>query len=83
MTVCWSRCAEAAGAPPYWPWIQLLRALGGQDEPGCCAGEALAMGLTEGLGGVAPGDLAEARFRLHQEVAEHLLAAARRRPLWW
>src|SRR5882724_5669282 len=22
----WGRCWEGAGAPPYWPWIQLLRA---------------------------------------------------------
>ena len=81
MIVCWSRCAEAAGAPPYWPWIQVLRALGHHDGQGRAGGEALAVGLSEGLGHGASGDPAEARFRLHQEVAEHLLAAARRRPL--
>src|SRR5947199_8029391 len=21
----WGRCWEGAGAPPYWPWIQVLR----------------------------------------------------------
>ena len=25
-TVFWGRCYEEQGAPPYWPWIQLLRA---------------------------------------------------------
>ena len=22
----WGRCHESAGAPPYWPWVQILRA---------------------------------------------------------
>ncbi len=25
--VCWARCLEGGGAPAYWPWIQLLRAI--------------------------------------------------------
>ena len=24
--VLWGRCYEEAGSPPYWPWVQLLRA---------------------------------------------------------
>src|SRR5271169_2934099 len=24
--VLWGRCREEAGAPPYWPWAQILRA---------------------------------------------------------
>src|SRR5450631_2629560 len=24
--VLWGRCSEEAGAPPYWPWVQVLRA---------------------------------------------------------
>jgi hypothetical protein len=24
--VLWGRCHEEAGAPPYWPWVQSLRA---------------------------------------------------------
>jgi tetratricopeptide (TPR) repeat protein len=24
--VLWGRCWEAGGAPPYWPWVQLIRA---------------------------------------------------------
>src|SRR6266436_4813315 len=23
--VLWGRCHEEAGAPPYWPWVQILR----------------------------------------------------------
>src|SRR5262245_8619686 len=25
-TVAWARCRECEGAPPYWPWVQVLRA---------------------------------------------------------
>jgi len=24
--VLWGRCSEEAGGPPYWPWVQILRA---------------------------------------------------------
>ena len=30
--VAWGRCWEAGGAPAYWPWIQIFRALGLDDE---------------------------------------------------
>src|SRR4029434_655145 len=23
--VLWGRCAETPGAPPYWPWVQVVR----------------------------------------------------------
>ena len=26
------RCWEEGGAPPYWPWLQVIRALGGDLE---------------------------------------------------
>jgi DNA-binding CsgD family transcriptional regulator len=26
--VAWGRCVEEDGAPPYWPWLQILRTLG-------------------------------------------------------
>jgi tetratricopeptide (TPR) repeat protein len=32
-TVAWGRCWEAGGAPAYWPWIEVLRALDA-DVPG-------------------------------------------------
>src|SRR3954452_1948987 len=25
--VSWGRCWEAGGAPPYWPWVQVIRSL--------------------------------------------------------
>ena len=27
MAALWGRCWEAEGRPPYWPWVQILRAL--------------------------------------------------------
>src|SRR5262249_59300671 len=26
VAVRWGRCQETEGAPPYWPWLQVLRA---------------------------------------------------------
>jgi predicted ATPase len=31
--VIWGRCWEAGGAPPYWPWVQLLRSYLRGDDP--------------------------------------------------
>ena len=28
----WGGCWEGEGAPPYWPWLQVLRALGQSTE---------------------------------------------------
>jgi len=36
-TVSWGACRESEGAPPLWPWTQVLRRLGG---PGITAGAA-------------------------------------------
>src|SRR5262245_15481679 len=32
MTALWGRCWEADGRPPYWPWVQILRALHASTE---------------------------------------------------
>src|SRR5580658_3871277 len=31
--VVWGRCWEHGGAPPYWPWSQVLRGLARNAEP--------------------------------------------------
>ena len=31
--VLWGRCHESRGAPPYWPWVQLIRSHVQQHEP--------------------------------------------------
>ena len=49
MGVLWGRCNEEPGAPPYWPWQQLVRAwLAEQDEAGArAAAERFALTLAE------------------------------------
>ena len=62
------RCWEEGGAPVYWPWIQAVRALGGDFEQ---------------LAGATPDsvDPETTRFRLFDAVAEFLVETARKRPL--
>jgi hypothetical protein len=49
-TVAWGRCWEAGGAPAYWPWIQIFRGLGMDDDP-----------FAGAVGDIA-GESAESRF---------------------
>jgi DNA-binding CsgD family transcriptional regulator len=58
VAVAWGRCAEVEGAPAYWPWRQVLRALGVDD----------ALGGRGGLGS------AEERFQLFDGIADALRA---------
>jgi hypothetical protein len=66
--VATGRCWEGGGAPAYWPWIQAVRALGGDAE-------GLAAGAGESV------DPETARFRLFASVAEFLVETATGRPL--
>jgi predicted ATPase len=36
MLVAWGRCWEGAGAPAYWPWIQIFRQCLGKSGHGSC-----------------------------------------------
>lgn len=90
----WGRCHESVGAPPYWPWVQIMRA--------CIQGRDLEQLRTEMGAGVAdiaaivPGvrerwpdiplpphfeDPEQARFRLFDSVTTFLHNAARHAPL--
>jgi hypothetical protein len=62
------RCWEEGGAPAYWPWIQAVRALGGDFE-------RLAAATGESV------DPQTARFRLFDSVAQFLVETANARPL--
>jgi len=79
-------CAEDEGAPPYWPWVQVLRGLlhepsaralppATRDELARLLPEAEAKPRTRGDGGP------EARFRLYDAVAALLRVAAAEAPL--
>jgi hypothetical protein len=69
------RCWEEGGAPPYWPWIQVLRSVGGDLEHLATAAQPAGSGSR---GGVIPeGE----RIRLFDEVGRYLAAASSKRPL--
>ena len=69
----WGRAAMTDGAPPYWPWREVLRVLdaAGMAGPGPVADLATS--------GVEPS--LEERVRRFDEVARLVLGAARSRPL--
>src|SRR3954470_23085646 len=71
--VVWGRCYESSGAPPLWPWAQVLRELD--------AVVPLPPALTDLQAGNPGGDateIAEARFRQQQAVAGYLAEVAGR-----
>ena len=71
------RCWEEGGAPPYWPWMQVLRSLGGDLERLAAFGDSRA-----GRRGAASGVVPEGeRIRLFDAVGRFLAAASSERPL--
>jgi DNA-binding SARP family transcriptional activator len=88
----WGRSWEEGGAPPYWPWVQVLRACVAERNPDQLADE-LGPGASEiaelvphvrrllpglPLPDVAP-DPQQARFRLFDAVSGFLATASRSR----
>jgi DNA-binding CsgD family transcriptional regulator len=89
VSTVWGRAVETDGAPPYWPWRQVIRATAGVVDIVALADEC---GLTDDLGGLAPdvflsGHRAvdagspEDRFRQFDAVGRLLRQVALRRPL--
>src|SRR5438874_1954052 len=83
--VLWGRCWEGEGAPPYWPWIQVIRACLPQVADG--AGAPYLAQLVPELGGlqspappVAP-QSEHARFYLFDAVATFLRSRPDHTPL--
>lgn len=92
--VLWGRCPEEPGAPPYWPWIQALRAFATTSDAAsidAAFGPAAAyiVRLDPGLAACLPGppptppaaDAAQARFQLFDAITGFWQRAARHRPL--
>lgn len=77
--VAWAACPQAAAAPPFWPWLQVLRACTGEEAMAALAGTDVRP-LPETW---AQGDVASdrSRFRLFEGVTSVLAAAARESPL--
>ncbi|WP_109522623.1 MULTISPECIES: BTAD domain-containing putative transcriptional regulator [Nocardia] len=68
------RCPEDDTAPSAWAWVEILRALAREHDPGEFA-PALAPLLTDGGGGHDV-DSAHGRFLLHRAVCGYLTAVA-------
>ena len=90
----WGRCPEEPGAPPYWPWLQLIRryvALHGEPVLEQIVGSAAAQIATldpewahpPSAKAPAPADTdaVKARFRLFDAIARLWQRAAARQPL--
>jgi tetratricopeptide (TPR) repeat protein len=78
----WGRAWETGGAPPYWPWIEILDSLGASDAEAPPRVRA----LLDRTGAVALGDGTRAdpareRFELFDALTSFLRACARRAPL--
>jgi predicted ATPase len=90
--VLWGGSTQAEGAPPYWPWVQILRALLrdlGVAEFGRLAGPGLARilqvvpDLRSHFPDVGPSSMDgdQTRFGIYDSVTQLLLDAAATRPI--
>jgi DNA-binding CsgD family transcriptional regulator/tetratricopeptide (TPR) repeat protein len=93
--VLWGRCHEEVGAPPYWPWVQILRAYvdaSSLDEVRLNMGTAanhiaaLVPELVDSshrtqFAPDALGDANPARFRTFDAIGQFLLKATQQVPL--
>jgi len=91
--VLWARCQEEGGAPPFWIWVQLIRAFAQSADPidlrrDLGAGAPDIAEVVPDVRGVLPDlvappelELDRARFRFFDSVAAFLKRASVRRPL--
>jgi DNA-binding CsgD family transcriptional regulator/tetratricopeptide (TPR) repeat protein len=92
--VLWGRCHEDQGAPPYWPWVQAIRAYVRERDPeqllaqlgaGAAYISQIAPDIQEQLPQVPPPPTAEnpeqARFRLFDSIASFFKNVSRYQPL--
>ena len=70
------RCWEEGGAPPYWPWMQVVRSLGGDLEQLAARSDAHA-----GQRGAERGRAGGERIRLFDAVGRFLRRRRAERPL--
>jgi DNA-binding CsgD family transcriptional regulator len=92
--IVWGRCHEEAGAPPYWPWVQILRAMASARDKA-----ELRADLDSGASDIADivpeirarlpdldppaslSDPSETRFRLFGSITRFLINTSRRQSL--
>ena len=76
------RATDAEGAPPAWPWVEMLRTVAAAVPPSPVTARILAPLLADDARtGEAERDVDAGRFRLHREIWQWLAEAARARPL--
>src|SRR5690348_18057660 len=86
-TVLWGHCPEEAGAPPYWPWVQIIRAALRAADPRALLREVgsgasdicdIVPEIRDLLPELEPSvrleDAAQARFRMFESI-RHLLTS--------
>ncbi|MGB3356802.1 MAG: protein kinase [Mycobacterium sp.] len=90
--VLWGRCYAGSGAPPYWPWVQVIRDYA-RDHADSVAAD-LGSGAFE-IGQIVsevrermpeipesqPLDAEQARFKLFDSVSRFLIGASERQPI--
>jgi predicted ATPase len=87
VAVRWGRCQETEGAPPYWPWVQVLRAherIEPQADADGPADAALAALLADHASRPAVASEAEsthARFQLFETITDALRRLCAASPL--
>ncbi|MDQ6617452.1 MAG: AAA family ATPase [Actinomycetota bacterium] len=91
--VVWGRVDEGEGAPPYWPWVQVLDAVTTECERSCVVNVlnatapvlmAILPGVNDFVSNLVPApvlDPQSARFRLHQAIVAVLERVGRAQPL--
>jgi predicted ATPase len=92
--VLWGNCPEERGAPPYWLWVQVIRAhveasapetLKSESGKGAAVIAEFVQEVAERLPGLQPASRIEspeaARFRLFDAVTSFLKRASQSRPL--
>jgi DNA-binding CsgD family transcriptional regulator len=91
--VLWGRCPEEAGAPPYWPWVQIIRSALRIDEAPALLAD-IGVGAND-IADIVPEirdivshpqpvvrleDAAQARFRMFESIRQLLASLSRRQP---
>jgi DNA-binding SARP family transcriptional activator/tetratricopeptide (TPR) repeat protein len=74
------RCPESAGAPPAWGWVEIVRALTADVDPGQLAG-ALAPLTGDAPTNAGEWDASFGRFLLSRALTDYLTDVAGNRPL--
>ena len=82
-TVLWGHCHEEAGAPPYWPWVQIIRGALRIADPDALlndvgTGAIDIADIVPEIRNLAPGlepsvhleDAAQARFRMFESIRQ-------------